>query len=60
MPKIDVKTVNLYADSAVIVGDLHYQPKGKAPGAPLTSLQVYVKRNGQWLLAAAQQQGQTK
>ena len=58
--KIDVKTVNLYGDSAVVVGDLHYKPKAKDPGAPLTSLQIYVKRNGQWLLAAAQQQSQTK
>jgi ketosteroid isomerase-like protein len=57
--RIDVRNVNIYGDAAVVVGDLHYKPKGKDAGAPLTALQIYVKRNGRWLLAAAQQQSQT-
>lgn len=57
--KIDVRNVNIYGDAAVVVGDLHYKPKGKDAGAPLTALQVYVKHGGRWLLAAAQQQSQT-
>src|SRR5438445_5027854 len=43
--RIDVHNVNLYGDAAVVVGDLHYKPKGKDAGPLLTSLQVYVKRN---------------
>jgi ketosteroid isomerase-like protein len=49
--KINVDSINVYGDAAVVLGVLHYQVK--AAKGDLGIIQTYVKRNGRWLLAAS-------
>ena len=53
---VEVKDVRIYGDTAVLLGDFHYDPKGDTPRLelPLTAMQVFVKQNGRWLFAANQ------
>jgi ketosteroid isomerase-like protein len=51
--RCDVRTVRIYGDTAVLVGDLHFKGKGTPKvAAQLTSSQVFVKQNGRWLFAS--------
>lgn len=53
--RVDIKVVRLYGDTAVVSGDFYFKAKGR-PGMapPEKAMQVFVKRNGRWLLAANQ------
>jgi uncharacterized protein (TIGR02246 family) len=51
--QVDVTDVLILGDTAILVGDFQYKGKGAAPvDANLMAMQVFVKRNGQWLFAA--------
>ena len=51
--QVDVNDVRILGDTAILVGDFKYKGKNAAPvDANLMAMQVFVKRNGQWLFAA--------
>ena len=51
--RCDVRSVRIYGDTAILVGDLHFKGKNTPKvAAKLTSSQVFVKRNGRWLFAS--------
>jgi ketosteroid isomerase-like protein len=50
---LDVKTARMYGDAAILTGDLPFKLK-KGGSQTLFVSQVYVKRNGKWLLASHQ------
>jgi len=51
--QVDVTDIRILGDTAILVGDFKYKGKGAAPvDANLMAMQVFVKRNGQWLFAA--------
>jgi uncharacterized protein (TIGR02246 family) len=54
--RVDVQIVRMYGDdTAVLSGDFYFKAKGKPEMAPPEkAMQVFVKRNGRWLLAANQ------
>tara|TARA_B100001123_G_scaffold413007_1_gene510937 strand:+ start:1464 stop:2057 length:594 start_codon:yes stop_codon:yes gene_type:complete len=53
MLQVDVDSIRIYGDAAVLFGDLHVIPKG-APKvkAKLRASQVFVKQDGRWLFAS--------
>jgi hypothetical protein len=51
--RLDVKTARMYGDVAVLTGSLPFKVK-QGPGMTFMATQVYVKRNGTWLLASHQ------
>ena len=51
--RCDIRSVRVYGDAAVVVGDLHFKGKDTPKvEAKLTSSQVFVKQNGRWLFAS--------
>jgi ketosteroid isomerase-like protein len=50
---LEVKTARMYGDVAILTGNLPYKLK-KGGSQTLFASQVYVKRNGAWLLASHQ------
>jgi uncharacterized protein (TIGR02246 family) len=54
--RVDVLMVRIYGDdTAVLVGDFHFKAKGRPEMTPPEkAMQVFVKQNGRWLLAANQ------
>src|SRR5205823_1674852 len=49
----EVKTARVYGDAAIVTGNMPYRLKNGA-SQTLFASQVYVKRNGTWLLASHQ------
>lgn len=53
--RVDVQTVRIYGDTAVLFGDLKVKRPGvPAVNAPLIATQVFVRQNGRWLFASNQ------
>lgn len=51
--RCDIRSVRIYGDTVVVVGDLHFKGKNTPKvEAKLTSSQVFVKQNGRWLFAS--------
>jgi len=51
--RCDIRSVRIYGDTAVVVGDLHFKGKDTPKvEAKLTSSQVFVKQDGRWLFAS--------
>jgi uncharacterized protein (TIGR02246 family) len=51
--RLDVKTARTYGDVAVLTGSLPFKVK-QGPSMTFMATQVYVRRNGAWLLASHQ------
>ena len=51
--RVDVDSVRIYGDAAVLFGDLHFKGKDTPKvEAKLRASQVFVKQDGRWLLAS--------
>jgi ketosteroid isomerase-like protein len=51
--RVDVDSVRIYGDAAVLFGDLHFKGKDTPKvQAKLRASQVFVKQDGQWLFAS--------
>ena len=51
--RVDVDSVRIYGDAAVLFGDLHFKGKGTPKvEAKLRASQVFVKQDGRWLFAS--------
>lgn len=52
---VDVQTVRLHGDTAWLLGQFRYKGRNAPPvTAKLLAMQVFVKRDGRWLLASNQ------